>query len=238
MCLVSDCALAVSALVVTIGLPPAHSAPADESEVGRELAIPRHLQDGEEFDLTLKELLVYGKKLFEARFTSQEGAGRPLSKGTGAPLSDLSSPLLFPRNNNRLSGPDSNSCAGCHNQPISGGAGDLSTNVSVLGQRFDFVTFDSTDGIPTRGAVDERGTPVTLQSLANSRSTIDMFGAGFYEMLARQITADLQAIRDRIAPGQQTRLVSKGIYLLLSSNDSFAKYGLLVLFRAPCRVPI
>jgi hypothetical protein len=183
----------------------------DESEVGREVAIPRHLQDGEEFDVSIPELLAYGKKLFEAHFTSQEGAGRPLTKGTGAALSDPASPLLFPRNNNRLSGPDSNSCAGCHNQPISGGTGDLSTNVFVLGQRFDFVTFDGTDIIPTRGAVDERGTPVTLQSLANFRSTIDMFGAGYYEMLARQITADLQAIRNNVAPGRRAALVSKGI---------------------------
>lgn len=183
----------------------------DESEIGREVAIQRHLQDGEEFDLPIRALLAYGKELFEAHFTAQEGAGRPLSKGTGAPLSDPNSPLIFPRNNNRLSGPESNSCAGCHNQPISGGTGDLSTNVFVLGQRFDFVTFDANDGIPTRGAVDERGTPVTLQSLADSRSTIDMFGAGFYEMLARQITADLQSIRNRIAPGQSVALVSKGI---------------------------
>src|SRR5579875_3477554 len=170
----------------------------DEAEIGREIAIPRHLQDGEEFDLALTDLIAYGKKLFEARFTSQEGAGRPLTKGTGAPLSDPNSPLAFPRNNNRVSGPESNSCAGCHNQPISGGAGDLSTNVFVLGQRFDFATFSSSDAIPTRGALDERGLAVTLQSIANSRSTIDMFGAGYYEMLARQITADLQNIRNQL----------------------------------------
>lgn len=186
-------------------------ASAEDPDIGSEVAIPRHLQDGEEFDRSIPDLLAYGKRLFEARFTSQEGAGRPLAKGTGAPLSDPNSPLLFPRNNNRLSGPESNSCAGCHNQPISGGAGDLSTNVFVLGQRFDFVTFDSADRIPTAGSVDERGASVTLQTLANSRSTIGMFGAGFYEMLARQITGDLQAIRDRLAPGQRASLFSKGI---------------------------
>ena len=38
-----------------------------------------------------------------------------------------------------------------------------------------------------------------------------MFGAGYYEMLARQITADLQGIRDTIPPGQHAALVSKGI---------------------------
>ncbi|HEY3459057.1 MAG TPA: di-heme oxidoredictase family protein [Bryobacteraceae bacterium] len=161
--------------------------------------------------MPIAALIRYGKQLFEARFTVQEGFGRPLTKGTGAPLSDPASPLAFPRNNNRLSGPESNSCAGCHNQPISGGAGDLSTNVFVLGQRFDFITFDGNDVVAGRGAMDESGRPATLQSVANSRSTVDMFGAGYYEMLARQITGDLQAIRDRLQPGQQARLHSKGI---------------------------
>src|SRR5579875_2294666 len=183
----------------------------DEAEIGREIAVPRHLQDGEEFDLSIRQLLAYGKRLFEARFTSQEGAGRPLTKGTGAPLSDPGSPLLFPRNNNRISGPESNSCAGCHNQPASGGFGDLSTNVFVLGQRFDFATFSGGDVISTRGSLDERGLAVTLQSIANSRATVDMFGSGYYEMLARQITADLQRIRDSVAPGGHAALLSKGI---------------------------
>jgi hypothetical protein len=190
-----------------------------QSEIGREVAISRHLADGEEFDLSTGALVRYGKKLFEAHFTAEEGAGRPMTKGTGAPLSDPNSRLVFPRNNNRISGPESTSCAGCHNQPISGGAGDLSTNVFVLGQRFDFVTFDGNDVALMRGALDERGRAATLQMIANNRSTIDMFGAGYYEMLARQITADLQAARDRLRPGQQVRLQSKGIsFGVLSRN--------------------
>jgi hypothetical protein len=59
--------------------------------------------------------------------------------------------------------------------------------------------------------VDERGTPVTLQTIADSRKTIGMFGSGFIEMLARQITADLQAIRDATPPGGSKGLISKGI---------------------------
>jgi hypothetical protein len=38
-----------------------------------------------------------------------------------------------------------------------------------------------------------------------------MFGSGFIEMLARQITADLQAIRNTIPPGGSKPLASKGI---------------------------
>ena len=114
------------------------------TEIGQEVAIARHLQDGEEFQVSLAELLQHGRNLFTASWTIQEGGGRPMTKGTGAPLKDLTSPLLFPRNFNRLSAPDANSCAGCHNLPfgIPGGGGDIVANVFVLGQRFDFLTFD------------------------------------------------------------------------------------------------
>ncbi|MGH9652208.1 MAG: di-heme oxidoredictase family protein, partial [Bryobacteraceae bacterium] len=187
------------------------AAPSGQHEIGSEAAIPHHLQDGDEFDLSIPQLIRYGRRLFEANFTSEDGAGRPLTKGNGAPLSDPSLPLVFPRNRNRVSGPEANSCAGCHNEPVAGGMGDFATNVFVLGHRFDFATFNSNDPVPTRGAVDERGVPVTLQSIADSRSTPGMFGSGYYEMLARQITADLQAIRDRLQPGQSAVLTSKGI---------------------------
>jgi hypothetical protein len=118
---------------------------------------------------------------------------------------------LFPRNFNRLSAPDANSCAGCHAQPRVGGGGDIVTNVFVLGQRFDFATFDQADSIPTRGSRDELGRPVTEQSIANERATLGMFGSGFIEMLARQMTADLQAIRDSIPPGGSKPLVTKAV---------------------------
>jgi hypothetical protein len=78
------------------------------SQVGREVAIPIHLQDGEEFTVSIPHLIQFGAQLFNAKFTIQEGAGRPLSKGTGASISDPSSPLVFPRNFDRLSSPDAN----------------------------------------------------------------------------------------------------------------------------------
>jgi Di-haem oxidoreductase, putative peroxidase len=180
-------------------------------KIGQEVAVPVHLQDGDEFTISTRDLIAFGQKLFTAMWTSQEGAGRPLSKGTGAPLADPSDPLVFPRNFNRISGPDTNSCSGCHNKPFIGGGGDIVGNVFVLGQRFDFATFDRIDTILTKSTLDERGEPVTLQDIANSRKTIGMFGSGFIEMLARQITADLQTIRDATLPGTQRGLVSKGI---------------------------
>lgn len=183
--------------------------------LGREVAVEQRLSDGEEFTIPLNQLMKHGANLFSASWTVQEGAGRPGLKGTGAPLSDPDSPLNFPFNMNRISAPDSNSCAGCHNLPRAGGGGDFVTNVFVLGQRFDFATFDPLDeneiGFETRGAFDENGVPVTLQTIANSRATLGMFGSGYIEMLARQITGDLQAIRDGIAPGGSAELISKGI---------------------------
>lgn len=189
-------------------------------ELGREVAILRHLADGEEFEISLRALVHHGKALFEAAWTSQEGGGRPLVKGTGAPLADPDSPLLFPRDFNRVSAPDANACSGCHNVPRSGGGGDIVANVFVLGQRFDFATFDPTDPVPTRGGVDESGEPVELQTIANSRNTLGMFGSGFIEMLSRQMTTDLQAIRDTIPPGGQAELITMGISCGVLARDA------------------
>lgn len=180
------------------------------AEIGEEVGVTRHLRDGDEQRVSTARLLRHGQTLFEAVFTVQEGGGRPLSKGTGDPVTDPSSPLIFPRNFNRLSAMDANSCGSCHNVPFLGGGGHFTANAVLIGQRFDFITFDRADTVPVRGAVDERGQPITLQSF-NSRATLGMFGAGFIEMLARQITEDLQAIRDAIPPGGSLALSSKGV---------------------------
>lgn len=188
-------------------------AQARQSSIGREVSVPTHLKDGQEFSIPLEALLKHGKLLFNAVWTEQEGGGRPLTKGTGRPLADPSRPLTGSRSFNRVSGPDANSCAGCHNAPhgISGGGGDFVTNVFVLGQRFDSATFDPSDKLPTRGAVDEAGRLASLQTVGNLRASTGMFGAGYLEMLARQMTEDLQHIRDSIRLGETKDLVAKGV---------------------------
>jgi hypothetical protein len=182
--------------------------------IGREVAVPVHLRDGEEFTVPLADLLAHGQRLFDAKWTDQEGAGRPLTKGTGRPLSDPSQPLSAMRTFNRISAPDASACTGCHNAPygMSGGGGDAVTNVFVLGQRFDFLTFDAADRLPTRGAVDETGRLVSLQNAAASRATTGMFGAGYLEMLARQMTEELQRIRGGMSLGDTRELVAKGVH--------------------------
>src|SRR5436853_4798697 len=75
------------------------------SGIGREVSVARHLQDGREFSLSIEALLQHGKVLFNANWTEQEGGGRPLTKGTGRPLSDPSRPLVGDHAFNRVSGP-------------------------------------------------------------------------------------------------------------------------------------
>jgi hypothetical protein len=207
--------------IIALATPaPAQTA----SLIGKEISVPVHLQDGQELETSIPALIAFGEKLFSARWTSQEGQGRPLTKGTGNPISDPTSPLVFPRNFDRLSGPDSNSCAGCHNTPFVGGGGDRVSEVFVLGQRFDFLTFDHSDTVPTADAMDESGTMVTMENAFNERKTIGMNGSGFIEMLARQMTADLQAERDRTPAGSSVAISSKGISfgtLIHNSDDTW-----------------
>ena len=121
-------AAALTSLVVVAGQAQ-RAVPTAEprAPIGRELSVPIHLQDGDEYTLPLRDLLAHGKRLFDANWTDQEGVGRPRTKGTGRPLSDMTSPLVGDRAFNRVSAPDANSCAGCHNAPyrISGGGGDI-----------------------------------------------------------------------------------------------------------------
>ncbi len=135
---------------------PRMIAPSAPHKIGEEHAKERRLADGEEFTMAAKQLVDWGRRVFEANWTEQDGAGRPLSKGNGQPLSDPTSPLVGRRAFNRVSGPDANSCNGCHNAPygIPGGSADFAAGTFVLGQRFDFVTFDHEDAVPLRGAVD------------------------------------------------------------------------------------
>ena len=170
------------------------------SQIGREVAVPVHLQDGDEFTIPREQLIQFGAQLFNAKFTIQEGAGRPHSKGTGAAISDPSSPLVFPRNFDRISSPDANSCSGCHNAPVPGAGGDRVTEVFVLAQRFDRLTFDPNDGIATRGAVDESGKLVTMENATNDRKSIGMNGSGFVEMLARQMFQATLPVPGQVIP--------------------------------------
>ena len=187
--------------------------PQASAQVGQELSSYERLEDGEEFIVPLGELIRRGEAAFRAEWTPQQGGGRPFRKGTGASLSDPADPLVFPRRFNRVSAQDANGCSGCHNAPfgIAGGGGDFVTGVFVAAQRFDFATFSHADLTTTKGALDESGAFAQLQTIGNFRATPGMFGSGFIEMLARQMTSDLRAIRDATPAGGSALLMSKGV---------------------------
>jgi cytochrome c peroxidase len=164
--------------------------------IGERPAIEQHVDqaDIDSGKLKLADLMRAGQKLFDAQFNTLDGAGRPGSMGDGAPRSPNQPPFT------RISGPDANSCFGCHSRPRSGGAGDFVANVFVLGQERD----------PVVTSLDVRD--------SNERHTLGMMGAGPIEMLAREMTADLIAIREKARAeakesGQVVRhkLTTKGV---------------------------
>lgn len=194
--------------------------------IGKEVSGYVPTSDAEAATLPQEELLRRGRIAFEALWTLEEGGGRPLTGGTGNPLANPDRRLDFPFNFNRVSAMDSNGCAGCHNAPfgVPGGGGDFVTGVFVAAQRFDAASFDANDVLTLSGAFDEAGNAVTLGSIGNYRATLGMFGSGYIEMLARQITADLQAQRDALASGESAQLMSKGISFGVLSRAADGSY--------------
>jgi Di-haem oxidoreductase, putative peroxidase len=145
----------------------------------------------------LPALIERGRELFKAKFTTVDGAGRP--KATQAIIPTRRKTGVNPPFS-RTSGPDSNSCFGCHNDPVEGGAGDDVSNAFVS-EGFESAQFDNTD-----------------PSFSSERHTIALMGAALVELLAREMTADLQLIRaEAVAHARATNedcradLVSKGV---------------------------
>jgi hypothetical protein len=60
------------------------------AQIRREVAVPLHLQDGQEFTTPLMQLLTFGESLFTANWTSEErggGRSRGCRRVTGIPSS-------------------------------------------------------------------------------------------------------------------------------------------------------
>lgn len=185
----------VGTLAVSV-LSPLRITAAESFVVGERPAIEHHVdQDAiNRGQVDLKDLLEFGQKLFDARFNLLDGQGRPASTGTGAPRVPVQPAFI------RTSAPDANACSGCHIQPESGGAGDFVANVFVLAQALD---------------------PVTLSvspEFSNERNTLGMHGSGAIEMLAREMSAELIAIREsardsafQTGDPQTRQLLAKGV---------------------------
>jgi cytochrome c peroxidase len=126
-------------------------------------------------EAALPALIARGRELFKAKFTLEDGADQP--KATQAIVPTKRKRGVNPAFT-RTSGPDAMSCAGCHSDPVTGGAGDFVANVFVS-EGFESAEFDTTD--PT---------------FSSERHTMALMGAGLVELLAREMTADLRAERD------------------------------------------
>jgi hypothetical protein len=166
-----------------------------------EPGLPGHVEQHEivSGQLPFRAVFEAGRTLFTAIFNICDGQGRPATTGTGA-ARDPVQPAF-----SRTSAPDASSCVDCHSDPRPGGGGGVVDNVFVLAQALDPVTFS------------------IAPEFSNERNTLGMFGAGPIEMLAREMTADLQAqalaLKDQDAPDGDHFLTSKGVEFGITLED-------------------
>ena len=182
-------------------VPPSPTLALAEEPAWSEHAIKRHVDaaglEGTLSAQALKDFVTAGRDLFEARFTTLDGAGRPMATQAIVPTaSRRPAEHAF----QRLAGPDANACSSCHNEPTIGGAGGFVVNAFVS-EGFESAEFDTLD-----------------PQFSNERGTVGLFGAGLLELLAREMTADLQAERHAALKAARTtgapvraKLSSKGI---------------------------
>lgn len=156
--------------------------------IGDQPVMQKHISQAaiEKGNIPLSELIDQGSLMFTSQFNTLDGAGRPETTGVGQ--SPFREARVFPDNFNRISGPDANSCVACHNVPRVGGGGDNVANAFVDAEVFPFANFDGGEGDLLRD--------ITLKTISVERNSIGIFGAGYIELLAREMTFDLLKIRD------------------------------------------
>ena len=170
---------------------------ANEPWLDQHLRPDFQLPSGEVSPEQLETIRDYGEELFKARFTREEGAGRPKATQAIIPTKRKRvSEFTF----SRTAGLDAAACAACHNEPKLGGAGDFAANVFVS-EGFVNADFDSLD-----------------PQFSNERNSNHLFGAGLVELLAREMTTDLHGLRatalQQARSSQQpvkVELLSKGV---------------------------
>ncbi len=132
------------------------------------------------------DLFDKGRVLFVAQLNVCDGQGRPAATGTGEKRIPDEPAFI------RTSSPEANSCHGCHAQPRAGGSGDFVANVFVMAQALDPVTES------------------VSADFSNDRNTLGMFGSGAIDMLAREMSTELQA-QAAARPDGNHVLTSKGV---------------------------
>ena len=147
-----------------------HATPSAQGEHGN-LGVHMNQEEINSGALDFEAVRLHGAHLFQTRFNKFDGQGRPTFT-SGAPRARVDENYL------RVAGPDSSSCWQCHNLPRSGGGGDFNALMHSSAHASDPPTFDSS------------------HNASNHRAGPSIFGAGAVEMLAREMTAELQGIRE------------------------------------------
>jgi len=169
-----------------------HEIPSIDLSGGPGFPLDTHLESAEiaAGKYTFEELFEAGSELFHTPYNGLDGVGIARLPD-GSPLARFSVPPTGGKGGGMVS---SQSCGECHNMPHSAAAGLASTNRA--------------------GDPDKDGMPPFLQ-----RATTSLWGDGVMQLLAQEITEELQATRDDAAsaaaeqPGTpvERALTSKGI---------------------------
>ncbi len=157
---------------------------------------PAQLNQALQGTLNIEQLTLlteYGEQLFSASFTQADGVGRPMATQAIIPTKRRRAGL---KTFLRTAGLDANACSSCHHQPVIGGAGDFAANVFVS-EGFNHADFDSLD-----------------PQFSNERNTNHLFGAGLIELLAREMSTDLQSIRSTALSSARAKQQSISAVLL------------------------
>lgn len=169
--------------------PPAGADPAGETPafpfVGHVLQL-----DITEGRILFDELFILGDELFETPFNALDGVGA-LRLPDGCAFPERFSRV--PPGCGRFTGPNGQTCTGCHNRPFPTSAGGVENNVLQDPAR---------DGVGP----------------FNARNPTHLFGSAILQRLAEEVTEELQSIRDDAAlaataggPPVFRALTSKGI---------------------------
>lgn len=145
-------------------------------------------------EAALARLIKRGRDLFDWKFTTEDGAGRPFATQGIIPTEKKRAGAPF----QRTGGPDANACAGCHNDPVRGAAGEFAVNVFVA-EGFESADFDSLD-----------------PQFSNERGSPALQGAGLVELLAREMSTELQAQRRGAA--RQARADGRPVKVALTTK--------------------
>lgn len=167
--------------------------PAEPDPPGEVPAFPfvAHVDQGDVTSgkILFDELFILGDELFEVEYSTLDGSGA-LRLPNGCDFPERFSRI--PPGCGRFTGPNGQSCVGCHNTPLPTSAGGISSNVLQDPAR---------DG----------------SGPFNVRNPTHLFGSGVLQVLAAEMTEDLQRIRGDAA--QAAVAGGAAVVLPLTSKD-------------------